>query len=100
MSVRPEWASCEGIRTLYGWFGNKQFQIRDIDDDRLLMLECLTGSHRSVDGRRVSLGLALREKDGQECFVSSNQTIRLVVVVATTPNAGGIYQVVPGSNKG
>ena len=100
MSVRPEWASCEGIRTLYGWFGSKQFRIRDIDDGRLLMLECLTGPHRSIQGRRVSLGLALTEKAGQECFVSSNQAIRLIVVVAPTPNTGGIYQVVPGSNNG
>ena len=100
MPVRPERASCEGIRTLYGWFGSKQFRVRDIDDDRLLKLELLTGSHRSIHGRRVSLGLALMEMDDQECFVSSDRVIRLVVVVAPTLNAGSIYQVVPGSNNG
>ena len=100
MSVRPERASCEGLRTLYGRFGSKQFRVRDIDDDLLLKLESLTGSHRSIHGRRVSLGLALKEMDGQECFVSSDRVIRLVVVVAHTLNAGSIYQVVPGSNNG
>lgn len=84
----------EGIRTLFGWFGNKQFRIRDIDDDRLLTLTDLMGlSSRFINGQRTQLGRILSEMNAHQFPVAPNRIGRLVVVEPADGSVPGIYQV-------
>ncbi len=44
----------EAIGILFGWFGNREFWVREIDDDRLLMLTELMGLNKPLHQRAAN----------------------------------------------
>lgn len=85
----------EALQALFGWFGDRRFQVSQIADDEVIELIYLAEiplSNTNI-GQRSSVGKWLSDNNGLECATEANARLKLVVLEWADDNKPGWYQV-------
>lgn len=83
-----------GVRLLYRWFGNHEFQVNNIDDPKIRTLaKYFDLGASTINGKRTQLGRVLSGMDGHYCPIGFNRVGTLVVVEPADDSASAAYQI-------
>ena len=83
------------VQQLLAWFGNREFRVRDLDEDKVRELRALMGlaSSNNNIGNRSQLGLSLSELQGHAYQLLGNRICTFRIVSNADQSVPAVYQI-------